>query len=253
VTNASAITHGIVCAGALTHPDLRALGVERVPLLRIGGETILERTLRCLRDGGGCERLHVLAGREVPLPDWPGVVQANYTGKLVSDGMALLRQLDGEYVLVAGCDCPQLTPECIAELVERGMALQADFVYPLVNRDIAEARFPGGQRTYRSLREGAFTGGNVFLVRREYALQAEPWITELFARRKNPLAMGQLLGWQFLWLLLTGRAPLTLIEQRVSRALRGKFRALVTDHAEIAVDIDKAADYHYFRSVLDPL
>jgi hypothetical protein len=251
VTGSSTITHGIVCAGALAHPGLRAIGVERVPLLRIGGETILERTLRCLRDGAGCTRLHVLAPTELPLPDWPGVAHAAYSGKLISDGMALLRQLDGEYFLVASADCAQLTPECIAELVEQGMALGADFVYPLVAREVAETRFPGGRRTYRRFRDGTFTGGNAFLIRRQYALEAEPWLTELFARRKNPLAMGSLLGWGFLWLLVTGRAPLALMEQRAGHALRGTFRALITEHAEIAVDIDKAADYEYFRDVLD--
>lgn len=241
--------HGLVCAGALAHPGLRALGIERVPLIETGGETILHRTLRCLRDGGGCSALHVLAPPELPLPSgFPGLAYAPYSGRLVSDGIAFIRdQVRDDYLLVAGCDCPALTPECIHELVERGLALDADFVYPAVPRHAAEAQFPGGQRTYRRFREGVVTGGNVFLVRRGYIVAAEPWLTELFARRKNPLAMGQLFGLGFLWLLLTGRAPLALIEQRVSTALRGKFRALITEHAEIAVDIDKPSDYALFR------
>jgi hypothetical protein len=90
------------------------------------------------------------------------------------------------------------------------------------------------------------TGGNVFLVRRNYIVEAEPWLTELFARRKNPLAMGQLFGLGFVWLLLTGQAPLGLIETKVSSALRGRFRALLMDYPELAVDIDKVADYEYF-------
>jgi hypothetical protein len=240
--------HGIVCAGALAHPGLRALGVERVPLVETGGETILHRTLRCLRDGGGCTALHVLAPPELPLPaDIPTAAHAAYTGKLVSDGVRFIRErVTAEWVLVAGCDCPALTPECIAELVERGLAMDADFVYPAVPRAAAEAQFPGGQRTYRRFREGTVTGGNVFLVRRKYIVDAEPWLTELFARRKNPLAMGQLFGLGFIWLLITGCAPLALIEERVSTALRGKFRALLTDRAEIAVDIDKPSDYAQF-------
>lgn len=244
--------HGIVCAGALAHPGLRALGVERVPLLTVGGETILRRTLRCLRDGGGCTELHVLAPPDLPLPgDLACVGYAPYTGRLVSDGIRFVReQVASDWLLVAGCDCPLLTPECIGELVERGLALGADFVYPAVPRSAAEAQFPGGKRTYRRFREGVVTGGNVFLVRRQYIVEAEPWLTELFARRKNPLAMGQLFGLGFLWLLITGRAPLALIEARVSAALRGRFRALLTDRAEIAVDIDKPADYALLRGRL---
>lgn len=245
--------HGIVCAGAAAPPALRALGVERVPLIEVEGETILERSLRCLRDGAGCTRLSVLAPPELPLPDWPGVAHAPYTGQLVSDGIAFIRDsVASDELLVAGGDCPLLTPECIAELVERGRALDADFVYPVVPQAAMEARFPGGRRTYRRFRDGCFTGGNVFLVRRQYIVDVEPWLTELFARRKNPLAMGQLFGLDFLWQLVSGCAPLALIEQRVSLALRGKFRALITDHAELALDIDKPADYVRLSAWLDP-
>lgn len=240
---------GIVCAGGTTPPALQALGVDRIPLIEVGGETILARTLRSLRDGGGCSALHVLAPRELPLPDWPGVAHAPYSGRLVSDGIALIRTLhDSEWLLVASGDCPFLTPEAIGELAERGRALGADFVYPVVPRERMEEQFPGGKRTYRRFREGEFTGGNVFLVRQRYIVDAEPWLTTLFARRKNPLAMGQVFGIGFLWQLVTGRAPLPLIEQRVSRALRGEFRALVSSHPGIAVDIDKAADYALLKA-----
>ena len=246
--------HGVVCAGALAHSGLRELGIERVPLLKVHGETILARTVRCLRDGGGCSMVDVLAPAELPLPDGPGVRHAAYSGRLISDGIRLLRdQVQDDYVLVAGGDCALLTPECIAVLVDQGLKLDADFVYPAVERAVAEARFPGGKRTYRRFREGTVTGGNVFLIRRRYILDAEPWLTELFARRKNPLAMGQLFGLGFLWMLITGTAPLATIEARVSSALRGKFRALLMDYPEIAVDIDKPADYALLRAELDPL
>jgi hypothetical protein len=246
--------HGVVCAGALAHPGLRALGIERVPLLQVQGETILARTIRCLRDGGGCRAVHVLAPPELPLPDLPGVAYAPYTGRLISDGIAFVRdQVQDDYLLVAGGDCALLTPECITALVTEGLKLEADFVYPAVRRAVAEARFPGGKRTYRRFRDGTVTGGNVFLVRRQYIVGAEPWLTELFARRKNPLAMGQLFGLGFLLLLIAGNAPLSLVEARVGRALRGKFRALLLDYPEIAVDIDKPADYLLLKSELDRL
>src|ERR1051325_2419446 len=135
--------HGIVCAGALAQPGLRALGIERVPLLSISGETLLARTIRCLRDGGNCAAIDVLAPREVPLPDWPGVGHAAHSGQLISDGIAFVRaQVPEEDILVASADCPALTPECIAELVCDGLALEADFVYPCVRREVAEAGFP---------------------------------------------------------------------------------------------------------------
>jgi hypothetical protein len=196
----------------------------------------------------------VLAPPAVPLPEGPGVRYAAYSGSLISDGIRLLReQVSASHVLVAGGDCALLTPECIAVLVEQGLRLDADFVYPAVRQEVAEARFPGGKRTYRRFREGTVTGGNVFLIRRDYILGAEQWLTELFARRKNPLAMGRLFGLGFLWMLITGNAPLATIEDRVSRALRGKFRALLMDYPEIAVDIDKPADYELLKPQIDPL
>jgi CTP:molybdopterin cytidylyltransferase MocA len=162
-----------------------------------------------------------------------------------------MRSMDGtsDFLIAAG-DCPLLTPECIADLVARGASLNADFVYPIVQDHVMEQRYPGSRRTYRRFREGRFTGGNVFLVKRQYILGAESWLTKLFAMRKNPLAMGRLFGLRFLLHLISGTAPLSQIEQQVGTVLRGKIRALITEHAEVALDLDKPEDYHQLNSWL---
>lgn len=51
---------GVVLAGAQAPIDLRSAAIDRVPLLRGEGATILERTCRSMLDAG-CENVFVPA------------------------------------------------------------------------------------------------------------------------------------------------------------------------------------------------
>ena len=62
---------GVVAAGGRAPETIQRRGIERIPLLRIGGETILQRVCRCLIEGAGCTSVYVLAPEEVPLPSLP--------------------------------------------------------------------------------------------------------------------------------------------------------------------------------------
>jgi hypothetical protein len=101
--------HGIIAAGALAPAALRELGVERIPLLRVNGETLLARTCRCLITGGACEVVHVLAPEAVPLPDLPGVQRAVYSGRIVDDVLGCIGSAcAGAAVLLASGDMPPI-------------------------------------------------------------------------------------------------------------------------------------------------
>jgi len=244
--------HGVVAAGAIAPPELRARGVERIPLLRVGGETVLARVCRCLLTGGGCEHVHVLAPPEVELPDDPAVSRAPYTGGIVDDVLSCVSQLtSGEAVLVASGDMPLLTPEAVAALCEYAAGSGAVCVYPLGEREAVEARFPGTKRTYRRVGGKDYTGGNVFWLSRDWFLERGPLFRELFARRKDPIGLARLFGLWFTLRVLFGWVTLEYIERYLSRLLRGQIRAAVLPFPELAVDLDKNADLDTFVPYLD--
>jgi len=166
---------GLVGAGAIAGADLRELGVDRVPLLKINGETILSRACRCLQEGGGCADVFVIAPPEVPLPDRPGMRRGHYTGAFVHDCLDCIRtEMDGEYLLFSAGDVPLISVESVAAIAQAGLESGVDLIYPVIARESMERMFPGGKRTYAPLRDGRFTGGNVFFVNRHWIVDREP-------------------------------------------------------------------------------
>ena len=244
---------GLVGAGAKAGPGLRELGVERVPLLRIGGETILERACRCLQEGGGCGKVFVMAPEEVPLPGRDGMERGHYTGAFVHDCLECIRtRMEGDYLIFAAGDVPLITPESVAAVAAAGRETGADIIYPVISRENMEQMFPGGKRTYVPLKDGRFTGGNVFWVNRGWIVEREPMLRELFDRRKDVLGLARMFGFDMVLRLLFGQADLAFLETRLAGILKGHLRALPLDLPEIGADLDKVADLELFRDCLDP-
>lgn len=65
-------------------------------------------------------------------------------------------------------------------------------------------------------------------------------LTDRFYRaRKNPIALAALMGPMTLLALMLGRADLTRLELLASRRLGGSVRAIVTEDACLAADVDR--------------
>jgi hypothetical protein len=117
---------------------------------------------------------------------------------------------------------------------------------------VSWAGVSGTKRTYLRLRSGSFTGGNIFYLRRQWLLQSGPLLTELFANRKNVAALAGRFGVLFLLRVLLGLADIPYLERHLGHVLNARFAAAVLPFPELAVDLDKPADYELFRTMLDP-
>lgn len=242
----------IVLAGNLAPPALRELGVERVYLLTTGGETLLARICRCLADGARCSTVWVLAPDEVALPGHPAVRRAAYTGDVIADLLRCAREhCHAEGLLLSSSDIPAATPAALAALAERAGQLAADAVYHIVARPVVEQAYPGTKRTYLKLRDGCYTGGNVFYARRDWLLDNGPLLAELFADRKHVPALARRFGLLFLLRVILGLADIPYLERHLGRVLNARFKAAVLPYPELAVDLDKPADLALFRPLLD--
>jgi len=158
----------------------------------------------------------------------------------------------GGWVLACTADIPFLTAAAVTDFIEQCRRREADFYYPINSRQVAESRFPGVRRTYAKLRDGVFTGGNLFLVRRSIMADALPKADGFVRLRKQPAAMARLVGFGFLCSYLFGFLTIARAERRVSKLVGYRGAAVISHYPEIGVDVDKVSDLDLARRLLAP-
>ncbi|PYE48407.1 nucleotidyltransferase family protein [Deinococcus yavapaiensis] len=229
-------------------PLAQAHGVPVKALLDLGGEPMGRIVLRTLRESGRVSRVAYVG----PLHgDMTEFVDLNLpdSGTLLGNLEAGVRALGEQaMVLVVTGDVPLMTPQMLRDVLDG--APSASLVYPVVPKDACEAAFPGVKRTYARLKDGTFTGGNVFLLDPKLIEAFLPKLRQLLALRKKPFALARLIGVDVLFRLLIGTLSIAQLESRVSKILGVPARALVTRHAAIGTDVDKEEDVTLARRYL---
>ena len=160
-----------------------------------------------------------------------------------ASAVQLLREQGiSEQVLILPTDIPFITTEAIEDFLTRCEKLEADFCYPVTSKAVNEARFPGVTRTYVRMKEGLFTGGNLFLIRSKMIEPGLELAVKLVERRKNPIAMARLFGLGLVISYFMRQLSIPAVEHRFYQMTGIKGRALISDYAEIGVDVDKPSD-----------
>lgn len=179
----------------------------------------------------------------------------------VQRGIAALRSVtpDGQIphtVLISTSDVPLVTAPMVQAFLDAAGDGSFDTSVPVVRREVAEARFPGVQRTYIHLRDGSFTLGNLFLVKARL-LQTDgnqgSRLDALVRLRKSPLRMAQTLGLGLVMGVATRRYSLRDLERVAGARMGIRGQAIVLNDPEIGVDVDKVSDLKLCREVLSDL
>lgn len=162
---------------------------------------------------------------------------------IVDNFMAGVEALPGsDRILTLSADIPLISPEAIADFLEKCRPFDADLYYPIVTKAGAEKKFPGVQRTYVHLRDGVFTGGNMMLLNPETIARNRQLMESIYAARKSPFKLVGILGWGFVLKFVFRLLTIDELERKVSCLIGGKGKAVVVEYAEVGVDVDKPAD-----------
>ncbi|MBC8450010.1 MAG: nucleotidyltransferase family protein [Chloroflexi bacterium] len=237
----------LILAGAPETPDPLAVaeGVPRKVLMDVGGRPMLRWVLQALRASGRLGHLIVLGGEPQDIAGIAGPAEClPVQGGLLDKVLAGLQRVvalhpQAEWALFACGDVPLLTPEAVNWFIDACLAEEADLYYPVVEQAVMEGDFPGSARTYVSLREGRFCGGDAVLVRVHVALARQDLLRELMERRKSPLRQARLVGIVPLLKLLSRRLSIAEAERIGGRALGVRGKAIISSYAELAMDVDK--------------
>lgn len=227
--------------------------------VEIKGKPMVNHVSEALIATGRFSRVVVMASgtedaldAEAPTPEGVELMFSGGDSSLLDKLERGLTELGASgHVLIVAADIPLITSESVGDFIDRAIASEADICYPMIPRDAVERRFPGTRRTWIHLRDGVFTGGNLMYVRAEVVLANMALVNRIFDMRKSPLKLVGLLGFRFLVKLVLRRLRITNIEKRFSDIIGVKGRVIVSEYAEIGVDIDKLDDLELVRGELD--
>jgi len=157
-----------------------------------------------------------------------------------------------EYVLSVSSDIPGINGEMIDWLIDSAMQTQHDMYYGIVKREVMEARYPNSKRTFTKLADMDVCGADMHIVHHTMTTDPEHlamW-DELIGKRKSPVKQAATIGFMTLFLLLTRRLTLTGAIERITKRLNITGRAIMWNHAEPAMDVDKPHQLELLRADL---
>ncbi|HCF71350.1 MAG TPA: hypothetical protein DER33_07200 [Syntrophomonas sp.] len=248
----------IILAGGQNASELKKIApYENEALIIIGNSPMISYVYRALRASQNVGRI-VISGPVKDLrvilskdPDLLFVEGGENAMASFANAVELLKERHmSESLLVMPTDIPFITTAAIDDFIAQSEQYHADFFYPITSKAVNEHKFPGVSRTYVKLREGIFTGGNLFIIRSRVINQVMHMAQELVKRRKSPLAMARLFGLGLALQYLLNRLSIPAVEKRFAEVMGISGKALISDYAEVGVDVDKPSDLHLAQTYL---
>lgn len=244
----------VVLAGRANEGKLKCASPEAwEALIDIAGRPMLQYVVDALESASSIGEIIVVGPGEV-FRDRIRSARARYIpqgGSMIDNLSRGFEALSGcDKGLICTCDIPLITPRVVDGFTAECEAEDADFYYPVVRREMAERFYPGVKRTYATVADGTFTGGNMFVARLKTAGKLRKTLEFLVENRKKPLRMAAVLGVPFIVKLLFRRLSIREAEAKVFRLYGVRAKAVLTAFPEIGIDVDKPSDLDLARAVL---
>ena len=246
----------IILAGGAGTVTLPGQGERARALAELKGRRLLDYIVDGVRESSRVASV-VLVTHSAPLEAFrqaavavPGLLLCACDGSMAECAAAAIRRLREQpghekitKVAMVCDDLPFLTGAALDDFIARAEAAEADGVYAIVRKEACLREFPSLRRTFFHLKEGDFTGGNVSLVSVDLFPGCIEKMKEVFALRKNPVKLAAWLGPFFILKMLLHQLSLEDVERKVSELFGYRGRAVITDHACIGTDLDKAEEW----------
>lgn len=236
----------IILAGAKNNGALKQVSdapyEALIPLL---DRPIIEYVLEALLQTPSVGRILVVGPREHLFPLLGDRVMAVLDGcdcilENIKKGMTALNAT--EKILLTTSDIPLITAEAIEDFLAKAGEVEGDLYYPVISREDNESLLPDVQRTYVRLKEGTFTGGNLFYFSPHIFPICYHPMKDFIAKRKKPVQLTRLLGTSFVIKLFLGGLSLETIRLRMSEVLGVRGVPIISHHPVMGFDVDKPSD-----------
>lgn len=222
-------------------------------LIELKGTPMIVFVINALRSSGIVSKLLVVGDVEELQP-----IIGDDVDYLVQDQKDIMDNLlyalkyfsSEEKVLVATCDLPLLKGEMVADFINKGLEIKADLLYPIAERSHCSLRYPDVKRTYAKLKEGDFTGGNLFVLSPKAIDKIIVIGRRMISNRKNPLKMCGYLGVNIIFKYLIRSLSIGQLESYIQERFGIHARALICNSPELCHDLDRIEDIEVFEKYL---
>lgn len=248
----------IILAGGQSASELKKIApYDNEALIIIGSSPMISYVYEALRASTNVARI-VVSGPVQELrsilakdPDLMFVEGGDNAMASFANAVELLKGKQmSENLLILPTDIPFITTAAIDDFIAQSEQHHADFFYPITSKEVNERKFPGVSRTYVKLREGTYTGGNLFIIRSRVIRQVMHMANELVKRRKSPLAMARLFGLGLALRYVFKSLSIPAVEKRFAEVMGITGKALISGYAEVGVDVDKPSDLQLAQNYL---
>jgi GTP:adenosylcobinamide-phosphate guanylyltransferase len=251
--------NAIVTAGGIPQPDEPLYEYSQgksKALIDVAGKPMVQWVLDALGDAKEVDQI-ILIGLEEkdnltckkPIHYIPN--QGRMLANIVAGvNKSLELNKDGEYVMIVSSDIPTVKSEMIDWLVKECMQTKDDLYYGVCPREVMEKRFPNSNRTYTKLKDMQICGADVNIIHVSMATDHLDTWEELIGNRKSPLRQAAVIGLDTLIQLFTRQFTLQGLVERASQRIGIKGRAIIWNHAEPCMDVDKPHQLELLRADL---
>lgn len=244
----------IIMAGAKNTGALKeCCSIDYEALIPIHGVPMVQYVARAARQARSVERIAVVGPAQMLRPHLQEMVDLLVEGQtgMIDNIRAGMEALHTERkVLILCSDIPMVRPEVIDDFVAQCEARNADFYYPIISKETNLTRFPGTRRTYARLKEGTYTGGNIFMMNPAIVEGATDFMRKMITWRKKPLKLSQAFGFKVIFKFALGNLSVSELECRVRKITGFSAAALVVTHPEVGFDVDKPSDLEMMEKFL---
>jgi GTP:adenosylcobinamide-phosphate guanylyltransferase len=249
----------IVLAGQRPGEDAFAAsqGVAAKALIPVGGEPMLGRVARTLLACPAVARIVVLAqqldlltaGELGWLASHPRIALAE-AGDGISRSILNIagQQVAPWPILVVTADHVLLTPAMVAEFLAGSGT--TDIAFAVVERRVVLAAYPDAKRTWIKFSDGAFSGANLFALRRPAAARALEIWAGVEKDRKRARRLLMYFGFGLALRALTRTISLAAAARRIADRAGLTLTAVQLSQAEAAIDVDKQEDFVLATEIL---
>jgi molybdopterin-guanine dinucleotide biosynthesis protein A len=258
--------HAVVLAGDRGPQDAlcRAADVPCRALVPLAGRPLIDAALGALREAPSVASVTVTEPQSEALrrryeAERPELV---WIPSAASPAASVLAALDAHAasasaseshvpVLVTTADHVLLRAEIVEDFLERARGQDAALVFGVTRLEGVRAAFPELKKTPHRLRDGSWSGANLFLFQREPARRvAEAW-RAVERDRKRPWRVARRFGLGFLLRFLLGRMSLADATEGIGDRVGATIRAVELPFPEASVDVDSIDDWKALSTRLE--